>query len=331
MTFTPIDAARWLEEQPITGYALKEIAGAEPHTAVFLADDARRGKTVAVKVIAADLAARPDAATRFFEDIRGVAGLRSPAVARGHDAGRAPEGRFWFARDWLRGESLAARLARRERGRLSERETLALARGVAEALRDLFGHGLAHRRLTPSNVIFVENAAPAPEAPSAPAEGEDELARLLARDSRRPAAGRAKIALTDAGVAVELCFPDAAAALARHAAYAAPEQAAGEINTDIRADLYALGCLWHQALLGAPPFRGTPEEMLRRHREEAPVPAREAEPRISYATSRLIEWLLAKDPEDRPRTPRDFLATLAQHPMLAEGAVEDIPPPGGGR
>ena len=330
MTATHNAPEEWLETQPVAGHKLLELKRRRDGTALFMAHDERRGATVAVKVIWADAVAHPDAALRFFEDARSVARLRHPAVARTFNAGRLGPACFWLAREWVRGESLEDRLARRERGRLTERETLLMARGAAEGLRGLFEQGLTHGRLTAGNALLAEGggaAAPAAtegdggEGAPSPVEAgtlDEMLDSLLARPKSPGAGAKAAVRLTDAGVCMALRFPDEEAARRAYACHASPEQSAGDPNIDIRSDLYSLGSLWHMALLGAPPFKGEPDEQLRRRQEEDAPAARELDPRISSATSRLIGWLLSREREERPRTPQEFLAKLAQHPFWAE-------------
>jgi len=120
------------------------------------------------------------------------------------------------------------------------------------------------------------------------------------------------------GVAREIAYPSPEAWVLAHPERVAPEVADGDPNADIRADLYALGCAWFEAILGAPPFRGaTASDVLKMHMDASVPEPRELDPRLSSATSRLILGLLAKDRDERPRTPQEFLAKLKTHPLLA--------------
>ncbi|MDR3078348.1 MAG: serine/threonine protein kinase, partial [Planctomycetota bacterium] len=229
---------------------------------------------------------RTGAAEEFFSLAGGIARLRCPGAARGLDAGRGG-GCFFLAYELIQGESLASRLGRRQSGRLGEREALRLVLELARRLQELFELGNHHGGLRPGNIMLAP---------------EDGGARLL-----------------DLGFAWTLAWPDDREAHAAAPYFLPPEMIAGELNVDIRGDLYSLGAVWHWLVLGEPVFKAsTPEETLRLHLERAPVPPRERDPRLSAATSGLIMRLLEKGRGARPRTPRDFLKKAEDHPFLSE-------------
>lgn len=296
-------AADLLAAQPFNGYALEECLASSAASAVFKATDRNMERTVAVKALR-PWPGRDNAVEDFFSQAGAVARVRHPALARGLDAGRGG-GVFFMAHEFVRGESLEAKLARRQTGRLGEKESLVLVRDLASVLQGLFDIGQSHGDLRPGRVIMGEGGKP----------------KLLG-----------------IGFAWTLAWPDDLAAFRDAPDYLSPERIAEEFTIDIRGDLYALGCLWHRALLGAPVFRGaTSAATLDMHLTAKPVPPREADPRLSAASSQLILWLLEKDRDARPRTPREFLRKLASHPLLAgedgdererknEGAAGDADP-----
>jgi Serine/threonine protein kinase len=287
-------AAGFLEQQSVRGYTLRSCIASTDRTAVFKADDQNLDRTVAVKVMR-PWPGREGVVEDFFSLAGSVARLRSPAILRGLDAGRA-DGSFFMAHEYVNGETLAGRLARRQTGRFTEKESLKLAGLLAGLLRDLFEQGHPHGNLTPANVMLVDG-------------------------------GRGKLA--DIGFAWTLAWPDDASAFGTKPWYLPPERIEGDLNVDIRGDLYSLGCIWHKALLGEDVFTGaTPEEVLEKHRGERPASPRDRDPRLSSTTGKLLLWLLEKDRDARPRTPRDFLRKLALHPLLAEDAP--VPERGGG-
>jgi serine/threonine-protein kinase len=269
-------------EQPFPGYTVTERLGRGGSAAVFRAKDSRLDREVAIKALIPDLEHNEDAVENFFNEARNVARLRHPNVVRGLDVGRAGK-YFYFAMEYVRGESLAQKLERLERGRLGEEEALRIVRETAVGLQYIFENGLVHRDLKPGNLLLS-------------AEGG--------------------VKICDLGVAREVVAPRQEDFVKASPAYASPEQARGDFDIDIRADLYGLGCTWFQMLTGNPPFqKTTPEETLRAHLEEEPANLRELDPRLSAATSQLVLWLLEKDRDNRPRTPQDFLRKLDKHPL----------------
>ncbi len=281
----PVDENGQLLEQPFPGYLVTARLAETPGSTVFRATDTRLDREVAIKALIPDLTHNQDAVELFFNEARNVARLRHPRIVRGLDVGRAGK-YFYFAMEFIKGESLADRLARLERGKLAEKAALPIVRQTAEGLQYIFENGLAHRNLKPGNVLLTESG---------------------------------EVKLGDLGVAREVAYATPEDLALANSAYVSPEQARGDFNIDIRSDLYSLGCLWHHLVLGYPPFRGvTPQEVLRKQQEADPANPREQDVRISAATSQLILSLLAKDRDDRPRTPQDFLNRLREHPLLAE-------------
>ncbi len=198
-----------------------------------------------------------------------------------------------MAHEFVKGESLGAKLARRQTGRLTEKESLAFVAELAQTLQDLFETGQNHGDLRPERILFVEGG---------------------------------QLKLVGLGFNWTVSWPNDAAAYAVKPDYLPPERIADELNIDVRGDLYSLGALWWKAILAEPVFKGnTPEETLEMHVRQKPVPPRELDPRLSAATSQLILWLLEKDRDARPRTPKEFLRKLSSHPLLQK--EEETPAP----
>ena len=281
-------AADLLAAQPFESYELGECLAAHDESAVFRATDRNMDRTVALKALR-PWPGRENAVEDFFSQAGAVARVRHPGLARGLDVGRGG-GSFFMAHELLRGESLEARLARRQTGRLLEKESLLLVRDLATILQGLFDIGQSHGDLRPSRVLLGDGGKP----------------RLLG-----------------IGFSWTIAWPNDKAAFLAAPDYLSPERIAEEFTIDVRGDLYALGCLWHRALMGVPVFRGqTTAETLDMHLAAEPTPPREVDPRLSSASSQLILWLLEKDRDARPRTPRDFLRKLATHPLLADQIEE---------
>ncbi|MDR2390114.1 MAG: serine/threonine protein kinase [Planctomycetota bacterium] len=279
-------ADKLLAEQPFPGYRIEKSLASDDRRAVFKAESGLFEQAVALKVMQ-PWPERHNAAEDFFPLAGSIARLRTSAAARGLDAGRS--GRIFFlAYEFTPGENLAERLARRQSGRMSEREALRMVRELARSLQKLFESGQPHGNLKPSNIMLL------------PEGGE--------------------VRLLDIGFAWTLAWPDDADAFAAAPDFLAPERIRGDLNVDVRGDLYSLGAIWYRLLMGEPVFKAsTPGETLRMHLDAQPTPPRERDPRLSAATSGLILRLLEKDRDARPRTPRDFLRRLGEHPLFGEG------------
>lgn len=277
-----------LAGQPFRGYELSECLASGEASAWFKARDTQLDRTVAVRAMK-PWPGRDGVVEEFFSLAGSVARLKSPGAVRALDVGRG-DGNFFMAYEWSPGESLAGRLARRQAKRLTEREALRLAAETATALQSLFELGHPHGDVTPSGILTIEG-------------------------------GRVKLA--GIGFAWTLAWPDDAAAFAARPDCLPPERIRGDLNVDVRGDLYSLGAVWHMALLGEPVFAGaTGRETLAMHLGKAPTPPRDIDPRISAATSGLILWLLEKDRDDRPRTPKEFLRKLESHPLAGREPPE---------
>ncbi|MCL2000943.1 MAG: serine/threonine protein kinase [Planctomycetes bacterium] len=275
-------ASDLLRKQPFPGYRLANCLASDSARAAFKADGLNLNHSVAVKALR-PWPGREGTAEEFFSLAGSIARLHVPGAARGLDTGRGG-GAFFLVYEFIPGESLAARLARRQSGRLTEKESLRLVAELARILQKLFDFGHPHGHLHPANIILGEGG---------------------------------KATLLDMGFAWTLAWPDDAAAFLAAPEHLPPERIAGELSVDIRGDLYSLGTIWHAVLLGEPVFRGRlPRETLTLHLEREPIPPREIDPRLSAATSGLILWLLSKDRGARPRTPKEFLRKLEAHPLL---------------
>lgn len=279
------------EKQPFRGYELTDVLFAGARRAVFKGIDQAFERPVAVKVMK-PWPGRESVVEEFFSLAGSIARLKCPGVARGLDAGRG-DGDFFLVYEFLTGESLAARLARLQTGRMTEKSALKLVAETAGILQNLFDKGNPHGNLKPSNIVISSDGVPR---------------------------------LADIGFAWNLAWPTDEAAFLDNPEYLPPERLAGEFNIDIRGDLYSLGAIWFRAVMGRPVFLGeTPAETLRMHLEEKAPALGTIDPKISAATSQLVRWLLEKDRANRPRTPREFLKKLAEHPLAAEatGALEE--------
>ncbi len=252
-------------------YRIERELGQGGMATVYLAEDLKHDRRVAVKVLRPELAATlgPD---RFVREIKIAAGLSHPNILPLLDSGEAG-GFLYYVMPFIEGESLRDRLNRQ--GELPVPEATRLLRDVADALSYAHSRGVVHRDIKPDNVMLSGRHALVMDFGVAKAVSE--------------ATGRQS--LTTVGVA--LGTPT----------YMAPEQAAADPNVDHRADIYALGAMGYEMLAGRPPFIGmTPQQVLAAHVTEAPTPVTEHRQATPAALAETIMRCLAKRPADRWQT-----------------------------
>lgn len=252
---------------------------------VYRARDQVLGRTVAVKVLPSDLAVRPGFVERFRAEAQAAARLSHPNVVQVHDWGEA-EDTYFMVMEYVRGRNL--------------REVLAVAaplapRRAAEVVSQLLGalaaaheSGLVHRDVKPENCLVTVDGT---------------------------------VKVTDFGIARLAEGGRTSGELFGTVAYAAPEQIRGE-KVDLRADLYAAGCVLYELLAGAPPFEGDVASVLRRHLEErVPPPSRER-PEAGAELDRVVLRATDPDPSGRYASAREMAADLDR----AAGSLPEAPP-----
>jgi tRNA A-37 threonylcarbamoyl transferase component Bud32 len=253
-------------------YRVLELLGSGGMGLVFLAEDTRLRRRVALKVMRPD---RTDAALRrrFLREAHACAAVESDHIVTVYDVAE-DRGVIYLAMQHLKGEPLNARLKRQRRPPLAE--AARVAREVALGLAAAHDAGLIHRDVKPSN-IWVE-------APSG-------RAKLLDFGLARPVeAGQTTEALTTAGNV--LGTPG----------YLAPEQADGR-RVDARADIFSLGCVLYEMAAGRPPYRAKGVlALLNELATKKPPTLRELDPTLPEDLSGLVEKMMAADPADRPRS-----------------------------
>src|SRR5438876_5953068 len=260
-------------------YRLIRELGSGGMATVYLAEDMRHRRQVAVKVLRPELAATLGA-DRFTREIETVAQFQHPHILPLLDSGQA-DGFFYYVMPSVEGESLRDRLARH--GELPIHDAVKILVEVVDALAYAHAHGVVHRDIKPDNVLLSGRHALVTDFGVAKALSE--------------ATGRQQ--LTTAGVA--LGTP----------AYMAPEQAAGEPNIDQRVDIYALGVLGYELVSGRTPFTGrTSQEVLAAHVTQTPEPLCIRRPACPPGLESIIMKCLAKRPADRWQTAEELLAQL---------------------
>ena len=260
-------------------YRIERELGAGGMATVYLAQDIRHDRLVALKVVKPEVVATAGA-DRFIKEIRTTAHLKHPHVLPLFDSGRVGDGLF-YVMPYIEGESLRARL-RRDR-QLPFPEAIAILREVADALAYAHGQGIVHRDIKPDNVLL---------------------------------SGR-HVYLADFGIAraLEVQPADqtvtATSMIVGTPAYISPEQAAGQRDVDHRADIYAFGVMAYEMLAGRPPFAGDNARMLMAaHLTATPDPLVTHRSDVPPWLADLVMKCLAKRPEDRGQRMDDVLGVL---------------------
>jgi serine/threonine-protein kinase len=252
---------------------------------VYLAEDLKHHRRVAVKVLRPELAATLGA-ERFVREIEIAAGLTHPHILPLHDSGDT-DGFLYYVMPYIEGESLRERL--NCEGKLSVEDTIRITDQVASALSYAHERGVVHRDVKPENIMLAGDQAIVADFGIA-------RAVQVARGER----------LTGTGLAIGT------------PAYMSPEQALGQENVDGRSDVYALGCVVYEMVGGRAPFEGaTPQALLAKHAVDAAPGLRASDPAIPVFVERAVEKALAKTPADRFQSAGAFAEALTSGTVVA--------------
>ena len=257
---------------------------------VYKARDTRLDRTVAIKVLPAELSADPDRRARFQREAKSIAGLNHPHICTLHDIGEH-DGATYLVMERLQGETLANRL---EKGRLPQDQALTVATEIADALAAAHRQGILHRDLKPGNVMLTK----------AGAKLLDFGLAKLAGHGAEPAAGRL------ASMPTRSMPLTAEGTIVGTLQYMAPEQLEGK-EADARTDLWALGAMLYEMIAGRRAFAGDSQVSLIGNIMNAePAPISALQPLTPPGVDLLVRRCLAKDPEDRPDTAHDVANDL---------------------
>jgi len=260
-------------------YAIEREIGSGGMAVVYLADDLKHHRQVALKVLRPDLAAALGG-ERFLREIEIAAALSHPHILALHDSGEV-DGLLYYVMPYVAGESLRQRLE--QQTQLSIKETIEVARQVASALDCAHSQGVIHRDIKPENILLHN--------------GEAVVADFGIARAMKVAGGER---LTETGLS--LGTPS----------YMSPEQASGAQNIDSRSDVYALGSVMYEMLAGEPPFTGPTAPAIVARQLVDPVPSiRTVRATVPEELEGVIEKALAKVPADRYDTAGEFVEAAA--------------------
>lgn len=278
-------------------YEVLEVVGRGGMGIVLRARDTKLLRVVALKVLAAPMAASGTARQRFVREARAAAAVRNDHIVAIHavcDEGPVP----YLVMEFIDGSSLESHI--RRDGPLEVKEVLRIGIQIADGLAAAHRQGLIHRDIKPANIL-LEN-------------------------------GVQRVKLTDFGLAraADDASLTQSGLIAGTPLYMAPEQASGE-SIDARADLFSLGSVLYELCTGRPAFRAANTvAVIRRVCDDKPRPIREVNPDIPEAVCRVVEQLHAKKPADRPASAKEVsellteLLAALQHPQVV-GHVSNVP------
>src|SRR2546422_469105 len=268
-----------------SSYTIEGEIGRGGMGVVYQARDERLKRQVAIKVLPPELAFREEIRIRFLREAETAARLSHPHIVPIHSVGEGPDGLVYFVMAYVEGESLAGRLKRR--GRLPAEEARRVMIETADALGAAHAVGIIHRDVKPDNILL---------------EGS-----------------RGRVVVTDFGIAKALSSTTGSATLTATGVaigtphYMSPEQAAGDREIDGRSDLYSLGVVSYQMLVGELPFHAptVPGILMKQITERAPL-VTDRRPDCPEDLAAAVMRCLEKDPEDRWST-AEVLRRAAHH------------------
>ena len=256
---------------------------------VYRAEHTLIGKLAAVKVLHKELSANREIITRFFNEAKATTAIKHPGIVDVYDYGYMASGDAYLIMEFLEGMSLARHL--KTKGRMSEGEAAMLLRAVCSALAAAHAKGIVHRDLKPDNIY-------------------------MCTDTDSPTGDRPKVLdfgiakLTDIGLAGTATKTGAVMGTPT---YMSPEQCKGTGDVDHRADLYSIGCIFYELVVGRPPFTKLGAgELIGAHIYAMPEPPTKYNPAITKDTEKLIMSLLQKRPEKRPQSAKELAQRLSQ-------------------
>jgi serine/threonine protein kinase len=250
----------------IAGYRIESLLGRGGMSVVYIAEQVRLGRKVALKLLSSDLGFDTHFRERFVRESQMAATIDHPNIIPIYDAGESEAG-LYIAMRYVPGPDLKTILKRDER--LSVGRTIFIIEQVASALDTAHARGLIHRDVKPANVLIEE--------------------------------GTDHAFLTDFGVAKQTTAPGltSVGAFLGTYEYAAPEQIERR-EVDRRADVYALGCLLYECLTGSPPYdRASEIEISNAHLTEPPPAPTQRRPELPNELDHVVATAMAKKPDDR--------------------------------
>src|SRR5512143_1337119 len=274
-------------------YSVDRELGRGGMATVYLAQDSKHDRTVALKVLHPELASSlgPD---RFLREIKLAARLNHPHILPLFDSGEA-NGLLYYVMPYVEGESLRERLDRDRQ--LPIQEAIKHAQAIASALDYAHRQGIVHRDIKPENVMLYEG-----------------MAMVMDFGIAKAVSAAGTETLTQTGMMVGT------------PAYVSPEQAAGETNLDGRSDQYSLACMLYEMIGGERPFSGaTPQAVMAKRFSEMPKPLRTIRSSIPESVERAVSKAMSTESGDRFATSAQFSQALVSETMSTPTNTDTLP------
>jgi len=277
-------------------YELGAMIGTGGMADVYLAQDVRLNRQVAIKILRSDLARDPSFVTRFNKEALSVAALNHPGIVSVYDSGKedSPSGAMpYIVMEYVEGKTLRELVNKGERFALNR--AVEITEGILIALQYSHKNGIIHRDIKPGNIMITDNG-----------------------DVKVMDFGIAR-ALADTGATMTSTWN-----IIGTAQYLSPEQATGT-QADARSDLYSVGCLLYELLAGRPPFTGdTPVAIAYQHVSAPLIPITEIQESLDPALNAFFSIALAKDANERYQSANAMLKDLKKL-VKGEGITTQIP------
>jgi len=295
------DAEDGLIGAVLGNYRITSVLNVGGMGSVYRAKHELLDRPAAIKLLRPELTENAELVQRFFNEAKAATAIRHPGIVEVYDFGYTDAGHAYLVMEFLDGQPLSRAIG--DRGRFGELEAAQIARNIASALKGAHAKGIVHRDLKPDNIFVVPD----------------------------PDGREARVKVLDFGIA-KLATPQASSERRRTLTgvllgtpkYMAPEQAREAGTIDHRADLYSLGCILYELLVGEPPFLadGAGEIIAMQLFTEPQPPSQRVA--VSPEMEQLVLRLLAKEPGDRPQTAHDVMDALVAIGARMSGAHNSV-------
>jgi eukaryotic-like serine/threonine-protein kinase len=280
----------------VSHYRIQEHLGGGGMGVVYKAEDIRLKRTVALKFLPPEFTRDPDAKERFVHEAQAASALQDNNICVIHDIDETPEGQMFICMEYLDGETLKKKI---DRGPLKVDEAIDIAVQVAQGLTKAHEHGIVHRDIKPANIMVTTGR----------------VAKIV--DFGIAKLGEQTM-LTRSGSSIGT------------PTYMSPEQARGE-TIDHRTDIWSLGVVLYQLLMGHPPFRGEFEQgLIYSILNEKPRPLDESKAHLPAGLAPVVYRALEKQPSDRYSNAQEMIDDLmaigeARQPRHVRSAISRKP------
>jgi serine/threonine protein kinase len=290
-------------------YEVVALIGAGGMGEVYRARDRRLDRSVAIKVLASEIAGDPDLRARFEREARAVAALDHPHICSIYDVGEA-NGTHFLVMPHLEGQTLAARLAK---GPLPVDQALKIAIEIADALDTTHRRGITHRDLKPANIMLTKAGAKLLDFG---------LAKLKAPAGPITMSGMTRLVTSAPAPGT------ATGTILGTVPYLAPEQVEGK-EADALSDIWALGAIIYEMIVGTRPFHGdTPASVIGSILKDVPLQLSTRIATVPPALDHLVDGCLAKEPDRRWQSAADVARELEWIARTSRDSIAHAKPAG---